>query len=124
MIRRPPRSTLFPYTTLFRSRMSLPRVAVACLAAAVSSLALAAAASAASYDPDTVLVKFRPGTPGVTQNAALNVPGVGRTLGRIDGTGVNVVRVSRDPARVARLLDRNPNVAFAETNAVWTVDAT
>src|SRR5947207_10742575 len=26
MIRRPPRSTLFPYTTLFRSRCSLPTV--------------------------------------------------------------------------------------------------
>src|SRR5258707_9948793 len=26
MIRRPPRSTLFPYTTLFRSRIELPRV--------------------------------------------------------------------------------------------------
>src|SRR2546425_4151383 len=26
MIRRPPRSTLFPYTTLFRSRPALPRV--------------------------------------------------------------------------------------------------
>src|SRR5947208_12218203 len=25
MIRRPPRSTLFPYTTLFRSRRALPR---------------------------------------------------------------------------------------------------
>src|SRR3712207_8624280 len=25
MIRRPPRSTLFPYTTLFRSRLGLPR---------------------------------------------------------------------------------------------------
>src|SRR3712207_7913369 len=29
MIRRPPRSTLFPYTTLFRSCPSLARVAVA-----------------------------------------------------------------------------------------------
>src|SRR3989449_4787430 len=29
MIRRPPRSTLFPYTTLFRSPASLPRAAVA-----------------------------------------------------------------------------------------------
>src|SRR2546427_6116857 len=27
MIRRPPRSTLFPYTTLFRSREDLPRIA-------------------------------------------------------------------------------------------------
>src|SRR2546427_3737026 len=26
MIRRPPRSTLFPYTTLFRSHVTLPRV--------------------------------------------------------------------------------------------------
>src|SRR2546430_17387858 len=29
MIRRPPRSTLFPYTTLFRSRVSRARVAAA-----------------------------------------------------------------------------------------------
>src|SRR5688572_32276282 len=29
MIRRPPRSTLFPYTTLFRSRRSAPRCGVA-----------------------------------------------------------------------------------------------
>src|SRR5687768_17912064 len=28
MIRRPPRSTLFPYTTLFRSRNELPPIAV------------------------------------------------------------------------------------------------
>src|SRR3989442_8314967 len=28
MIRRPPRSTLFPYTTLFRSRVALHRLAV------------------------------------------------------------------------------------------------
>src|SRR5256885_7857626 len=27
MIRRPPRSTLFPYTTLFRSRRALPEIA-------------------------------------------------------------------------------------------------
>src|SRR3712207_7369370 len=28
MIRRPPRSTLFPYTTLFRSRVGIPGLAV------------------------------------------------------------------------------------------------
>src|SRR2546422_11573060 len=28
MIRRPPRSTLFPYTTLFRSRFSVPLLAI------------------------------------------------------------------------------------------------
>src|SRR2546430_6510994 len=30
MIRRPPRSTLFPYTTLFRSRGGAPRVSARC----------------------------------------------------------------------------------------------
>src|SRR2546422_7452510 len=29
MIRRPPRSTLFPYTTLFRSELQMPRVQIA-----------------------------------------------------------------------------------------------
>src|SRR6266853_3917410 len=33
MIRRPPRSTLFPYTTLFRSRRSFPRSAPRALSA-------------------------------------------------------------------------------------------
>src|SRR5258708_20456451 len=31
MIRRPPRSTLFPYTTLFRSRKEIPRLEQWCL---------------------------------------------------------------------------------------------
>src|SRR5256885_13305620 len=30
MIRRPPRSTLFPYTTLFRSRLRRPAMALTC----------------------------------------------------------------------------------------------
>src|SRR5256885_9828867 len=30
MIRRPPRSTLFPYTTLFRSKLYLPRWGASC----------------------------------------------------------------------------------------------
>src|SRR5687767_15738117 len=33
MIRRPPRSTLFPYTTLFRSTMTIPLVVLAILSA-------------------------------------------------------------------------------------------
>src|SRR3712207_7650923 len=41
MIRRPPRSTLFPYTTLFRSRALEVLVALAVLAAA-AGLAMAA----------------------------------------------------------------------------------
>src|SRR3712207_8329931 len=36
MIRRPPRSTLFPYTTLFRSKQLKPRSYAACASAARS----------------------------------------------------------------------------------------
>src|SRR3712207_7828292 len=42
MIRRPPRSTLFPYTTLFRSRRSLPTGESACGRALAASLRLPA----------------------------------------------------------------------------------
>src|SRR2546427_7756228 len=38
MIRRPPRSTLFPYTTLFRSRFRLPAEMVRDQALAISGL--------------------------------------------------------------------------------------
>src|SRR5688572_32058919 len=36
MLRRPPRSTLFPYTTLFRSRAAQPATGQACLPGLVS----------------------------------------------------------------------------------------
>src|SRR3712207_8798701 len=38
MIRRPPRSTLFPYTTLFRSALSLPCMAVVVMYSLVAML--------------------------------------------------------------------------------------
>ncbi len=104
--------------------MSVRRAAALLSAALVSSLAIAGSATAAPYDADTVIVKFEPGTPGVTQTAALNVPGVGRTLGRVDGIGANVVSVSGDPAAVARRLDRNPNVTYAEPNYLLSTNAT
>src|SRR2546426_6826848 len=47
MIRRPPRSTLFPYTTLFRSRLRLSRLAHG--GRAVSSVGGAHAARRALY---------------------------------------------------------------------------
>src|SRR2546422_3008076 len=40
MIRRPPRSTLFPYTTLFRSHVTLSVLGIALLALAFVSAAL------------------------------------------------------------------------------------
>src|SRR2546430_8767963 len=39
MIRRPPRSTLFPYTTLFRSRVHAARAACRCWSCAAGSCA-------------------------------------------------------------------------------------
>ena len=96
-------------------------------AVAIAFAAVAAVPSGAvaqSYDPDTVIVKFEPGTPGKTQNAALDVPGVGETIGRIDGVGANVVAVRSDPATVSRRLSRNPNIAYAEPNYVMSIGAT
>src|SRR5438309_10439650 len=40
MLRRPPRSTLFPYTTLFRSGWSLPAAQIAGVALSTTSLAV------------------------------------------------------------------------------------
>src|SRR2546430_13341299 len=48
MIRRPPRSTLFPYTTLFRSTSSRAAISVTCLAAAEADADPSRAAAAAS----------------------------------------------------------------------------
>src|SRR2546425_8384386 len=55
MIRRPPRSTLFPYTTLFRSGPKSPNDAVGQLINALNSGNLDAAVSL--YEPSAVLVR-------------------------------------------------------------------
>jgi thermitase len=91
---------------------------------AVFSLALASTASAASYDPSTLLVKFRSGTGAAAQRAALNVPGVGRDLGKIGGLDTHVVSVSKDPASLARVLNASGAVAYAEPNFVLHALAT
>src|SRR3712207_6895433 len=54
MIRRPPRSTLFPYTTLCRSRPSLCRLeARTCLSAALASIHVAG-----TDGPDHIQVRY------------------------------------------------------------------
>jgi thermitase len=100
-----------------------PRVLATTLVA-VLSLVLASTASAAGYDPDTVLVKFRSGTSAAQQRAALDLPGVGRDRGQIGGIGTHVVTVSRDPAALARVLSRSSVVAYAEPNFVLHTQAT
>src|SRR2546422_8444346 len=52
MIRRPPRSTLFPYTTLFRSRLWLDHAATARrLEARAGTLVVQPVGGSARYDP-------------------------------------------------------------------------
>jgi thermitase len=91
---------------------------------AVLSLVVASAASAASYDPDTLLVKFRSGTSAAEKRAALNIPGVGSDRGQIAGIGTHVVSVNRDPAGLAAVLSRSAVVKYAEPNFVLRASAT
>src|SRR3712207_8586521 len=63
MIRRPPRSTLFPYTTLFRSRMGRKGVLAQALQRALRHLAREEA-GADGVDGDVVLAPFAAQGPG------------------------------------------------------------
>src|SRR2546430_16535347 len=56
MIRRPPRSTLFPYTTLFRSRRELPVERQFKVGVAASGFE--AGIQAESFHPDCIIVDF------------------------------------------------------------------
>ncbi|MEA2475534.1 MAG: thermitase, partial [Thermoleophilaceae bacterium] len=104
--------------------MHIRPLALAAALVAVLGLALATTASAAPYDKDTLLVKFRPGTGAAAQNAALNVPGVGRRLGQVGGLSTWVVSVNRDPAVLARVISQNAVVAYAEPNFILKAQAT
>src|SRR3712207_7575158 len=65
MIRRPPRSTLFPYTTLFRSTTRMPRRpllgGLAGLAASPDLVRPALAQAGGAARPITIVVPFAPG---------------------------------------------------------------
>jgi thermitase len=94
------------------------------IAAAVASLSVATTASAAPYDSETMIVKFKSGASAAQKRAALAVPGVGRSLGTIGGVGADVVRISRDAARLSTALSRLPGVSYAEPNYVLRATAT
>jgi thermitase len=99
-------------------------LAAAASAAAALSLALAGGASAAQYDSNTLLVKFRSGTTAAQHSAVLDRAGIGRDRGTIPGTGAHLITVSRDPAALARALERSGAVAYAEPNFVLHTQAT
>jgi thermitase len=104
--------------------MSLSRVPALLIAALAASVVMAASASAAPYDPDTVIVKFRTGASSASKSAALALPGIGGNIGRIGGVGANVVSVSIDPATAARRLNRLSGVEYAEPNFILKATAT
>src|SRR5256886_14195606 len=93
MIRRPPRSTLFPYTTLFRSEVEVPRVL--------------------AYDaPRRLLLLTHEAGESVVSAIAHQrgpvVPAIGRALAALHGTPVSL-DANTAPARV--LGDLRPRVA-------------
>src|SRR3989454_7232946 len=92
MIRRPPRSTLFPYTTLFRSAPRLDAWTALVLAALDTSRARSGAMLEPTFRPPTVLAAMA---------RTLDAPAGGRLepgfrSGRLEGPGENA-RAPRDP---------------------------
>ncbi len=94
---------------------------VACLAVFVAGLT--GTAHAAKYDADTVIVKYASGTSAAQRAALQGSAGVTRTVGSVAGVGAKVVRVSGDPAVVARRLNRSALVAYAEPNFILRATA-
>jgi thermitase len=99
----------------FINMRRLIQVAALAALAAVALLPSSASASA-PYDSDTVIVKYRASaSSGAVGELAA---GLGRTVSTIRGTAAQVVRVSGDPAAVARRLERSAAVAYAEPNYI------
>src|SRR3712207_8927629 len=83
MIRRPPRSTLFPYTTLFRSRALRDRLEAGVRALAPDAVIVGAGAERL---PNTSCILL-PGTPAATQLMALDIEGVAVSSGSACSSG-------------------------------------
>ncbi len=93
----------------------------ACLVLFVAGLT--GTAHAAKYDADTVIVKYASGVSAAQRAALFDRAGVERTVGSVAGVGASVVRVSSDPAVVARRLSTSPLVVYAEPNFILSATA-
>jgi thermitase len=80
--------------------------------------AIGGSAQAASYDSNTVIVKYASGTTSAERGALEASAGVTGTVGSVAGVGAKVVRVSGDPAVVAQRLNRSALVVYAEPNFI------
>jgi len=94
---------------------------LACLAVFV--IGLTGTANAAKYDADTVIVKYASGVSTAERVALFDTAGVQNTVGSVTGVGAKVVRVSGDPAVVARRLNKSALVAYAEPNFILRATA-
>jgi thermitase len=92
-----------------------------CLLALVA--ALTGTAQAASYDADTVIVKFAGGVTSAQRAALFDATGVSGRVGSVAGVGAEVVRVDGDPAAVARRLNSSLLVSYAEPNFILRTTA-
>jgi thermitase len=93
------------------------------LAAAVATLAMAQAASAASYVPHQVIVKYAPGSSDAARGAAASAAGLVARVGSVAGVGAQVIRVAGDPKAASAVLGRSPAVLYAEPDYVMTATA-
>src|SRR2546421_12893878 len=106
MIRRPPRSTLFPYTTLFRSAVELERKPVA---------------EDAPFDPEVELLSDFPGhvrVGGARLKDALPFLGAAEDVATAEAVGRHVLPLV-DPI-VARLAPRGAQLQVVEHRDVLT----
>ena len=94
---------------------------LACLAVFV--IGLTGTANAAKYDADTVIVKYASGVSTAERVALFDTAGVQNTVGSVTGVDAKVVRVSGDPAVVARRLNKSALVAYAEPNFILRATA-
>ena len=101
--------------------MSPLRVVLSVCVLVAVSLAVAPAAGAAD---SSIIVKFKPGTPAAAERALLDLPGIGSSVGTIDGVGADVVTVTQNADRMARLASRSPHVEYAEPNRELRTQAT
>jgi len=93
------------------------------LLAGALALVPAAGAQAASYDADTVLVKYRSGVSSTARATLERAAGVTGRAGSVAELGTVVARVSADPKAVAARLDRSPLVEYAEPNFILRAQA-